>query len=567
MTLRDRRKSLPFARSTRCSGSNMGVNMGRYWLGAAVVLLALAPAQAAADAFTSCDGYAAPDAREDGLIRLAVPLSTVFGQPSSPNAAQPLAQAASGGIEACTSALADPRLPSNLLARRASLLRARAMHRLVQGDDMAALVDIDAAEAVTAGHEGLLYRRSMIVGTHLLRAYVALRQHQRERAIALAEQVVQERPYVLSTALVAAQIRMQASGDLDRYFADLRRIATFYPAVLNRLFAIYGDLRRWDDQIALRPRIVSINPGRVGGFQPTDAAALPGRRANEEMLLDTATALALAMSGRDAEAAALLDGVEARLAVIDHPMPPASPAEIAGHDRMVASTRPAAEAAVQARQIIAALPLARAGNVAGVAAAGRAGRLPDGAESLSLVELAVARSRAPDADMVRTLRDLQERRRRAILDQRLTPPEVFAAMPEAESIRRIPPYAEVRGRNGYVVRPGDTPGRYLINFGGNTASPGIVQDLVLLRAADLARSTGRHGFVVVTNRSFSRTLNVNDIVVRRIVPAGYAAEAEVVLVDSAHPPGDIADLPSRMVDADRVHADLAPVYLQTAAAQ
>lgn len=540
--------------------------MGRQWLGAAIVLVASAPVPAAADAFTSCDGYAVPNAREDGLIRLVVPLSTVFGEPSWPGAAQPVAQAASDGVQACTSALADPRLPPTLLARRASLLRARAMHRLVQGDDIAALVDIDAADAVTAGHEGLLYRRSMIVGTHLLRAYVALRQHQRERAIALAEQVVQERPYVLSTALVAIQIRMQASGDLDRYFTDLRRIAPFYPAVLNRLFAIYGDLRRWDDQIALRPRIVSINPGRIGGFQPTDAAALPGRRANDEMLLDTATALALAMSGRDADAAALLDGVDARLAVINHPMP-ASAAGVAGHDRMVASTRPAAEAAAHARQIIAALPLARAGNVAGVAAAGRAGRLPDGAESLSLVELAVARSRAPDADMVRTLRDLQERRRRAILDERLSPQEVFDAMPEAESVRRVPPYAEVRGRNGYVVRAGDRPGRYLINFGGNTASPAIVQDLVLLRAADLARATGRRGFVVVTNRSFSRTLNVNDIFVQRIVPAGYAAEAEVVLVDAANPPAGIADLPSRMVDADRVYADLAPVYLQTAVAQ
>ena len=517
--------------------------MGRYMLGAATaVLLAAAPVAARADSFTACDGYAAPGARDDGMLRMVVPVATVFAEP--------------GGVAACTAALADPRIAA-LSDRRASLTRARAMHRLVAGDDAAALADLDAADAGTADHGDLLRSRSFGVGSELLRAYLALRRHDAARAIALADRAAQDRRYALGTVLAAARIRMQASGDVDRYIADLRGIAAFYPSVLVQLFAIYGDLRRWDDQIALRPRIASIRPSRIGGFQLNDAAERAARQANEELQLDAQTALALAMTGRDGDAAALLDRVDARLAAIGGPAPAGSDA--AARERMVAATRPAATTAVQVRQLIAALPLARTGNIAGVSAAGRAGRLPQGPESLSLVELAVARSRAPDADLVRTLHDLQQRRRRAILERELPPAEVFAAMPEAESARRVPRYGPVRERSGWVVTPATSPDRYLINFGARLGTQAMVQDLVLLRAADLARSTGCHGFVVVTNRSFARSVNVNDIVAHHVEPAGYAAEAEVVLVDPAHPPADGAD---RVVDADRVYADLAPVYLR-----
>ena len=518
---------------TLCIGRTGDNDMAKHLLKAAAVVLAMAPVPALADSFTACDGFPAADARSDGLLRMAVAPIAVFA---------PAADAA--GADACTAALTDPRLAPGYRVRRASLTQTRAMHRMAAGNDAAVLADLDAADALVSASGDPYARRSLGVGGQLLRAYLALRRHAMVEAIGLADHVDAERPQALATVLMTARIRMQASGDVDRYLADLRRIAVTYPAVLVRLFGLYGDLRRWDDQIALRARIASVHPSRIGGFEVADAAALAGRQANEEIQLDAQTALALAMTGRDAEARALLDRVDARLA--------------AATGSGVAATRPAATTARQVRQIVAALPLARAGNVAGVAAEGRAGRLPEGPESLSLVELAVARARTPDASLVRTLADLQQRRRRAILEQAIAPADVFAAMPEVETARRVPPYAPLRERSGYVVQPGGTTGRFLIHFAARYGTRAMVQELVLLRAADLARSAGRHGFVVITNRSFSRTINVNDLVSRHVEQAGYAAEAEVMLVDPTRPAANDAE---RTVDADRVYAELAPVYL------
>ena len=135
---------------------------------------ALAPsvAMASPQPFQLCDGYGTPTENGDGMTKEARGLFGLFAPlGSAGNTRRSTPSLGASGMAACDEALADPRLLDKHWLRRASLIRARAMHDLAASNPDQALIDLDRAQAAIRTPDDPYIRRSLGLGIKLVRAF------------------------------------------------------------------------------------------------------------------------------------------------------------------------------------------------------------------------------------------------------------------------------------------------------------------------------------------------------------------------------------------------------------
>jgi hypothetical protein len=93
-----------------------------------------------------------------------------------------------------------------------------------------------------------------------------------------------------------------------------------------------------------------------------------------------------------------------------------------------------------------------------------------------------------------------------------------------------------------------------VEFTGNTTSAPVVQEMTLLRAAELARAAGKWGFVIADRSDYARYMVTSQygMEISR-VPVGYKTELSVRFVDQGGEAG-------RAFDAVAVIDALGPLY-------
>lgn len=158
--------------------------------------------------FEACDGRIHPGKQDDGMRGEASRSGYSF-----------YTMAQTGVAEACTRALASPRLLPTQTLRKAHLLRARAAAHLKAGVTADALADLDLAEAATADRSpDRFYQRSMGVSILLLRALAHAQSKDMDRAAPLARAAMEARPYSLQVQQSGAQILQAARpvGDVSK---------------------------------------------------------------------------------------------------------------------------------------------------------------------------------------------------------------------------------------------------------------------------------------------------------------------------------------------------------------
>ena len=195
----------------------------------ALTLLAQpAPVLAGASSdFTRCDGLKKPKRKKDGMREGAnITASTAYG--TLPTFASI--------ISACDRALSSDKLRPEQRLRRAHLLRARAAAWLEKGAIEAALSDLDAAEAELAEYRGKFhFDRSMGVSLDLIRAVALSEKGMAEKAISLAQSAAAKRPYAVQVQALAALVHLINSptddplgplwSSLERLDPDMRSFA------------------------------------------------------------------------------------------------------------------------------------------------------------------------------------------------------------------------------------------------------------------------------------------------------------------------------------------------------
>jgi hypothetical protein len=144
------------------------------------------------------------------------------------------------------------------------------------------------------------------------------------------------------------------------------------------------------------------------------------------------------------------------------------------------------------------------------------------------------------------------------------------SLPETETAQRLAPYKRAKsdfmgylwgGVSGFKTVEHDAEGYTTVQFVGEESSASIVEELALLRAADLTLQKGKKGFVIVGRRDYQRTQNTMYYgTVLRSDPIGYSSQLDVVFVDPLNLPDRFNDAEWRVIDASTVRENLAPIY-------
>lgn len=548
--------------------------------------------------FAACDGRLKPKKSDDGMRGEAArqgmgAYANLFG--SLPRNPQPK-------IIACTKALADPRLLPTQTLRRAHLLRERAAAHLASGSTDSAMADLDAAEAAVADRRGEpFFERSMGVSLALLRAIALAQQGKTADAARIAGDAATRRPYALEIQMASALIRQ-----VDRVgkvgspspFEGLVRIqpeagqaarAAEIGAGNFAAAAALGRLRpiTWSDPASVARSLFVDGDGLPAGLADEIGPALDlayakvasGDLEGAKALLAEARAqiarlVALRESRRTAAAPAagmMQESVSETTGVEAAPAPAALPAGPPSDDF--------AERLAGARLRLVEARIALAEGRAEEAATLATGKLPANAAALeyftalraaadkgqfkgavpgtaALVEH-LGKQRAVDLSALADTLLIAPETPRSVIDYEKSRPNILGALVGGALSLGTSLLGGIDRTAGFRSTP-NADGSVNVEFTGSTTSGPMVQEMTLLRAAELARAAGKPRFAVLARKDYTRWMVASQYG-REIsrTPSGYKSELTIrYLEGDAEPAGSL--------DAVAVIDALGPLYYEKA---
>lgn len=526
--------------------------------------------------FPDCDGYGAPGRTSDGMTRGASGLSAVVqGGSGTSQLRRTELRYGSHGIDICTGLLGSDRLAAHYTVRRANLVAARALHRLAAGETREALADLDLAQR-TLGEGDPLTARSFQLGLRLVRAFALLQANDAAASAAESQAVLAARPYVSELALTAAKLQFAAARDWPTFMRNLREIARVDPNTIATLYGLALYRGEFEEALVLHPQIIISRPMEAEGpyMMPQRNAVIADqivRRAE----IDGAAAYAQQALGRSEAADATLAAARASLErSMAPPVPDFGRGRLTREQRdqheVFLSRRPRAVAAldrwgrmVRFRRMVA------EGNIAGVVANLEGAGMARNHAALDLFEAMGRAQPALRTEMAAAIAELREELARQVDDAlRLNIQDLASRLPEPESVQRLPSYDAGGDRdfdaNGYVTLPRRREGTVRLRFASARGSISVVNEMVVLRGAELARQGGHRGMVIVTRRAMIRSTTQYSAYGGQgpTVASGQEAEIEVAFVDPAALPAVYRDAPWRVLDPEAVWTALSPVYVR-----
>ncbi len=518
--------------------------------------------------FSECDGLKKPKSSDDGMRGEATFPSYRFSGRDAP----------SQTLAACDRVLESGKLLPEQTLRRAHVMRARAAAKLELGDAAGALADIDAAQEAGKAYAGdFFYDRSMGVSLDLLRALALNETGERKAALALAEAAAAKRTYALEVQRVAGMLRA-ANGDKPAdptIWQGLARIDPATRGIFSQLASQSGDLAELAasagaPSVAM-PEAPSLNAMMANGGNIAPLLSewsAPVRGAMTK-------AYALAAHGQPAAARAW---VEATRAALDAAGPAGNsqaeegkqaPKDIvtllvemarAEHFKPLADLVDAriaiaegrladAAAALQGKQLRA-TPVTEEFHAAYAAA-----RSASALSAPDLPPLGPAAKRGP-ARLSGMADDLLIRpeSQRKLIDYEKSRPNILGALVGAAFSMGTTLLGGIDRTAGFRSTPNDD-GSIKVEYTGNTTSGPVVQEMTLLRAAELAREAGKSHFHVVGRNDYQRylTQTMNGVPMNRTL-TGYKTELTIRLLGEGE-----ADA----LDAVAVIDALGPVYYES----
>jgi tetratricopeptide (TPR) repeat protein len=546
-------------------------------------------ADASSAQYRGCDGYGAASAEGDGMTEHATVL-LVFNPPGYGNTARSTTDPGVAGVADCDAALAD--LPQRHWMRKASLLRARAMHHLDVGDATAAIADLDQADAAVREPDNALYARSLGLGMSLVRAYALRMAGDQAKADETALAAAAKRPYNRQTPL-SALIAMGPQATDQDIDAASRTIARLVPTSIDELFVTALNKGRFQDAIDLYAQLAP--PTEIGAIN------VSSERQRERDLRDFSTAesfrtahsgayaYALAAMGRATEARAALQAARDRLAAETQPPPPPDKSlskskqidisdwngEIEkAHTKALATGTTYLNSWAALVELRISIAEGKAEETFKQMLAKPTGRSWVTIDLLDAIWNSLPKKTRPAVPFSQTVRDqiAKSQPPKRTLDF----VHFFKSLPEAETPSRVPAYEKAsRGLfgnsgpagsmtyDGWRVGDPDSDGAITVSFRSDDSTGSVVEEMALLRAAELAREQGKKGLIVVHRQDIEFTVTATMYgTPLRTDPNGFQTDLTVVLVDPAALPPKYQAAAWRVIDADDVYGKLAPIYIK-----
>ncbi len=529
-----------------------------------VAISALASVQAHANDktdFATCDGRVHPGKQDDGMRGLAGVSRWEFS-----------ANAQNETIAACTRALSSPRLLSTQSLRRAHLLRARAAARLRAGDTRDGIADLDLAEAAAASlATNTFYQRSMGTSLTLLRAIALAQSGDTAGAVPLANAAIAARPYSLQVQQAAATVLQtgRASGGVSS--SPWSSAARLDPESAVTALLHEAEIGNFPAVVAMSQALATEWPTEK--LSPTAFAVRTRAAAQLAMILlpKLHAAYARAATG-DAEGARRdLTDVRTHITAL---RPEATAANV---DAVGGPTYSQLDKFVDlhAHQIEARIAVTEK-RPADALAALIATPMPRNAAS---AELLTALKAALPADKAALIPDATPFMADAA-KERLS--ELAGAIPNAliapETPRSVIDYSRARpdilralvagafsmgtsllggiGRTDGFRSTNNPDGTIKVEFIGNTPSPALVQEMTLLRAAEITRAAGKPSFVIVKRADYSRRMATTQYGMEiSSVPTGFKSELTIRCLETGQES-------ARALDAVGIIDALGPIYYE-----
>jgi hypothetical protein len=535
--------------------------MRKYTLAGA--LLASASMTHASDKrdFEGCDGRIHPGKQDDGMRGEA----GQSGYSLFPGAKR------GTDIAACTRALASPRLLPTQNLRKAHLLRARAAAYLQEGETANAIADLDMADAAMASlADNVFYRRSMGVSLSLLRAVALAQSGKIEDAVPLARAAAQTRPYSLQILNGAAKI-LQASREAgDGTASPWLPAIPLEPAMAATAMSNEAELGNF-------AAVVSLSEG-VEPEWPTKPLTSFGLGSDENSS-NLVSALMVSLDSAYARAATGdVPGAQATLALMKEKMAPAlsMPTDKEG----TSFTTPIRDIMnkfvdIRQKQVDARIAVAE-GRTNDALAMLVGAQLPRNAVTVELLtalgKALPEKDRAASPDVAPFMTELAAQRKKgldAIIPTLLIAPETPRSVVDYDKARPNILGALIGGaltmgtsllggikRTDGFRSTANADGTTKVEFIGNTPSAALVQEMTLLRAAELAKAAGKTHFIIVDRKDFSRYMQTTQYGVPiSSVPTGFKTELTVRFVDATVDP-------ARALNAVSVIDALGPLYYE-----
>lgn len=538
---------------------------------AALALGIAVPAHAGvSEDFSECDGLKKPKSSDDGMR----------GEASFPSYRFSGRDAPSRTLAACNRALESGKLLPEQTLRRAHVMRARAAAKLELGDAAGALADLDAAQEAGKAYAGdFFYNRSMGVSLDLLRALALNETGERKAALALAEAAAAKRTYALEIQRVAGMLRA-ANGDNPAdptIWQGLARIDPATRGISSQFASQSGDLTELAAS-AGTPAVAMPEAPSLKAMMTSGGNIAPLLSEWSAPVRGAMTkAYALAAHGQPAAARAW---VEATRAALDAAGPAGKPQGEEGKQapkdivtllvEMVRAEhfQPLADL-VDARVAIAEGRLADAATAlqgkqlratpvteefhAAYAAARAAGAV--GAPDLPALAPAAKRGPARLSRMANNLLIRPESQRK-LIDYEKSRPNILGALVGAAFSMGTSLLGGIDRTAGFRSTPNED-GSVKVEYTGNTTSAVVVQEMTLLRAAELAREAGKARFHVVARNDYQRylTQTMNGVPMSQTL-TGYKTELTIRMLGDGEGEADALDAVA-VIDA------LGPVYYES----
>ena len=533
-------------------------------VGVAVLSLCLA-SPAMADSFMDCDGFGPPSPRGDGVT--AVAKGSLFGsQGGGGDMGLTRPRLGLDGVEACSRALSDPRLLAKHDLQRVNLLKARALHKVLANDNPGALQDLAAAQAAASRPTDPYFVRSLGFDMELIRVLALRESGDAAGARELAAGLWKTRGWS-RTAVAASDIALGEAGDPKLRLEMAIRAAQLSPRSIDRVFMQAFWEGRWADAIAVYPLLVApYDPSidfrydgdrvRMGAINDSTAAEFNADRAMRQ-------AYALAALGRGDKGLALIDAAgkrfdEATLPRLGDPaLDYRSKALFSEVRKDIIQFLPIFRDLVEARRDVS---KGRPELAVGLLHRGRVIPGAIGADLLSAARPLLTPEKTGAIRLVDgALKDKELQPGPLPARDRL---DLFDMLPEPETLERaMDPGSAGTPESGQSR----SDGRYFVEIKAPRASAAAVEEMTMLKAAEITRAAGKPAFLV---------LERSDL--RRVYVAG-SARASSAGQHGGHEtwmfilPVDLADMPAayltsawRAIDAQAVIADLGPLYRKKA---
>ncbi|MBS1240046.1 MAG: hypothetical protein H6R45_752 [Proteobacteria bacterium] len=457
---------------------------------------------------------------------------------------------------------------------RARVLQFRALALINLGDNAMAIEALDESDAIGDTVGDPLFDLGVGVGNELLRAYIAGRAGEIDRARELIAHIRTERPLALSAVRAADRVEGGFDGGATALVDRLEKRVRIDPNVTRSLLFIYLMQSELDRAARVGEQVSVTDPKLRGGWTlERDEGDLEA--VDRDAIFAGVKAYVARARGDSARADALL--ADARAIIEDYvgPDPRTDGKKVRPGKQEIARW---IERSAKGEELLSLVgEWESAGKLRAELGSHTMEQMLDvvnefknkGDLFAAVIDLLREYSKSDDSEEAKTASTLVGDLVSKMLEQQdaLVPGELGQWLPLPENLEQIPKFASTASKwllsdgSGYSqAKEGDGRIR-TVRYESEVGAPAMVEEMLLMAVANYAEKEGCDAFMILSRRTIQRTITTSGTWIATTTrDAGYEAQARVLLVNTAAPPPSVAGQDYRLITVKEVQEQIAPRY-------